>query len=92
MAMVQQKHGPVQDVSAVRRSIDSFLLSLPLDGSDGDAAVEEAVGKRLLQSEMRSLNLRKQLSQWFFPALPSPALPCPPLASRPLPSALAPPP
>ena len=50
--------------AAVQLSVDSFMLALPLGASPQDAAIEEAVARRLYDAEIGQATLQKSLCEW----------------------------
>ena len=49
----------------IKSKIESFLLSLPLDGADpGTPEVERAVAERLYEAEVTKAALQEKLHQW----------------------------
>ena len=50
--------------AAVQRSVDGFMLGLPLGTSSEDAAIEEAVARRLYDAEIGQATLKKNLQEW----------------------------
>ncbi|KAL4436509.1 hypothetical protein ABPG75_003648 [Micractinium tetrahymenae] len=50
--------------AGILREVDSFVMSLPLGTSPGDAEIEEAVASRLYRAELGAAEARAKLGEW----------------------------